>query len=216
MNNLVKIGIGILLVPLCVAFTISISHSISKWDFTEKSQLIFFGGVLTYFVLHLLFLRPVFVHVIGHEMTHALWALVFGGRVKSMEVSSEGGNVVVDKTNFIITLAPYFFPIYTIILIALYFLIKPEYLPYIVFFIGFTWSFHIMLTIYSLRVKQTDFKESGFLFSLTFVYLMNIFILSLILALISPNTIKLDEFLKDGIHILSQLFKYISANIKVK
>ncbi|MEK6646184.1 MAG: hypothetical protein AABY84_05895 [Candidatus Firestonebacteria bacterium] len=216
MNKLVKIIIGIILLFLCIAFTVSLSHSIAKWDFTEKSQLIFFGGVVTYFILHLLFLRPIFVHVIGHEITHALWALVFGGRVKSMEVSSEGGNVVVDKTNFIITLAPYFFPIYTIILIALYFLIKIEYLPYIVFFIGFTWSFHIMLTMYSLRVKQTDFKESGFLFSITFVYLMNIFILSLILALISPNTIKLEQILKNFIDILIQIVYWVVKEVKIK
>ena len=43
---------------------------------------------------------------------------LFGGEVKQMKVSSKGGHVLISKTNFLIALAPYFFPLYAFIVIG--------------------------------------------------------------------------------------------------
>jgi hypothetical protein len=71
------------------------------------------AGAACWIVIFLLLPKPMWIYVFGHELTHALWAWLFGGQVKKMKVSSAGGQVVVSKSNFLIVLAPYFFPLYT-------------------------------------------------------------------------------------------------------
>ena len=56
----------------------------------------------------------------GHELTHALFAVLFGGSVKAFHATERGGQVTVTKSNFLITLAPYFFPLYTFLVLVLY------------------------------------------------------------------------------------------------
>ena len=52
------------------------------------------------------------IYVVGHELTHVVWSWLFGGKVKKFRASSSGGEVVVTKSNFLVALAPYFFPLY--------------------------------------------------------------------------------------------------------
>ena len=60
------------------------------------------------------------LYVFGHELTHALWVWLMGGRVSRFRVGREGGHILTDKNNFLIALAPYFFPLYSILVLALY------------------------------------------------------------------------------------------------
>src|SRR6185436_2345571 len=64
--------------------------------------------------------RPVIIYVFGHELTHVLWVWLMGGRVSKFRVSGEGGHIVTNRTNFLIALAPYFFPLYSLLAIAVY------------------------------------------------------------------------------------------------
>ncbi len=78
------------------------------------------AGAACWLVIFLLLPKPMWIYVFGHELTHALWAWLFGGRVKKMKVTSEGGHVVISKTNFLIVLAPYFFPLYAVMVVAVF------------------------------------------------------------------------------------------------
>ena len=60
------------------------------------------------------------LYVFGHELTHAIWTWLMGGKVSQFRVSRVGGYVVTDTNNFWISLAPYFFPIYSILALLLY------------------------------------------------------------------------------------------------
>ncbi len=122
------------------------------------------------------------LYVFGHELTHALWAWLFGGRVKKMKVTSGGGHVVITKTNFLITLAPYFFPLYAVIVIAVFaighWLWGWERL--LVFFdllLGAAYAFHVTLTIHTLQTQQSDITSQGYLFSGVVIFLGNAIIL---------------------------------------
>jgi len=44
--------------------------------------------------------RPVIIYVFGHELTHVLWVWLMGGRVSKFRVSSDGGHIVTNRTNF--------------------------------------------------------------------------------------------------------------------
>lgn len=123
--------------------------------------------------------------------------LFLGGRIKSLLVSREGGQVTLSKTNFFIALAPYFFPIYTFLILPIYFIAAPKFYSVLAFFVGFTLAFHIGLTLHSLRDQQSDIVQVGTYFSLSFVYFMNILVLAIIISVISPEVMTLVEFFKE-------------------
>jgi hypothetical protein len=136
--------------------------------------------------------RPILIYVFGHELTHAVWVWLMGGRVSRFRVSNEGGHVVTSKANFWIALAPYFFPIYSILTIGIYgllslFLNMQPYGRLLYAVIGATWAFHFTFTCWMITKNQTDLSDQGTFFSLVMIYLMNLFLLSAMLILASPQ-----------------------------
>lgn len=118
-------------------------------------------------------------YVLGHELTHAFWALLMGARVSRLRVSARGGSVTVSKSNWIITLAPYFFPFYTMLVLFLVFVLGifidlHPYQPLTLALIGLTYAFHITFTLSILAIRQPDIQEHGRLFSYTTIILLNI------------------------------------------
>ncbi len=115
-----------------------------------------------------------------------------GGRVSRLRVTREGGHVVTSKANFWIALAPYFFPIYSILAIGIYgvlslFLNVQPYGRLLYAVIGATWAFHFTFTCWMIPKNQTDLSDQGTFFSLVMIYLMNLLLLSVMLVLASPQ-----------------------------
>jgi hypothetical protein len=134
--------------------------------------------------------HPVRMYVLGHELTHALWGLLFGARPSDVRVSETGGSVKLTKSNFLITLAPYFFPFYTFVVVVVALVtsafVKPlPFLPLWMFLIGFTWAFHFLFTLETLTQRQPDVKLYGRIFSWVFIYLVNV---ALILVWMAATT----------------------------
>jgi hypothetical protein len=118
------------------------------------------------------------IYVFGHELTHALWTWLFGGEVKKMKVSSKGGHVMISKTNFLIALAPYFFPLYAVLVIAVFAVgnLIWNWHGYLVWFhllLGAAYAFHVSLTIHVLQTQQSDITSQGYLFSAVVIFLGN-------------------------------------------
>ncbi len=130
------------------------------------------------------------LYVVGHELTHAVWAMAFGGRVRKFKATAKGGHVVVTKSNLFITLSPYFFPLYSV-LWTLVFLIghacfdwSPA-LPWFHFGLGITYAFHVTLTICILQIRQPDLESEGWLFSAVIIWLGNALTLLVALPLLT-------------------------------
>ena len=110
------------------------------------------------------------LYVLGHEFTHALAAMLAGGKVSAFQVSAKGGHVVTDRVNWWITLSPYFVPIYALIWMALWLTVDfchplKAWQPILYFGIGVFWCFHLTFTVSMLHLGQTDLSGQGIVFS---------------------------------------------------
>src|SRR5262249_14410749 len=119
----VKFIFAIFLLPICGVLTPTFFTAFARATVTQGlgagEEFWFFSlGALLWLIAFFGLPRPILIYVFGHELTHALWVWLMGGRVSRFRVSSDGGHVITTKANFWIALAPYFFPIYSILTIA--------------------------------------------------------------------------------------------------
>src|SRR6266480_7559806 len=147
----VKTLIAVLLLPLSIGATRALVRVLRDSGGADAVWVAMLAGAACWLVIFLLLPKPMCVYVFGHELTHALWTWLFGGRVKKFKATSEGGHVVVSKNNFLITLAPYFFPLY-VAMVVLVFLAGHliwSWTRYAVWFhllVGAAYAFHVTLT----------------------------------------------------------------------
>jgi len=193
-----KLLIAVLLLPACVALTITGWQLARQLSFaphalTDRTLWAFAAGYGLWLVVSATLPKPMRTYVLGHELTHALWALLMGARVGGLKVKKTGGQVRTSKINWFITLAPYFFPFYAMLFIALFFLAHAiwhfDHFLWILFFlVGLGWSFHVTFTLMMLlTVKQTDVTSQGVLFSAVVIYFMNLLVMILTATALSHS-----------------------------
>ncbi len=167
------------------------STSLHKFWLTEEFWFFSLGCVLwliTFFGLS----RPVTLYVFGHELTHALWVWLMGGRVSRFQVNRDGGQIETDTSNFWIALAPYFYPVYAIFLILLYgalgMVVDLEPYRRVLFaLVGAAWGFHATFTCWMIPKGQSDLKEHGTFFSLVVIFTLNLFVLTILFVAACPT-----------------------------
>ena len=184
-----KVLIGLLLLPVAAAASIAFAGQLRAIEEFQGSPAYFLNGVVIYLIMHLVLYKPNYFYVLGHEIAHALATFVCGGQVRSFHVSSRGGGVLTTKSNFFIALFPYFFPTYTLFFWLVYFLFSlfrdvSSFTPHFVFLVGFSLTLHLVMTVDSLKVKQADIFKTGYLFSVSLIYILNIFLVSSILSVV--------------------------------
>jgi hypothetical protein len=182
-----KIIFGILLLWLGASVVCVLYQTLPLIPWIQKEPAAFMGGFVVYLLIHFLLYKPVFSHVLAHELTHALAAVMMGGKVSSLEASDKGGNTVVNKSHVFICLAPYVFPFYTAVTLLFYLVAAEPHRIYFIALMGFTYAFHIVLTIYSLSHHQPDLQEGGVVFSLIFILAGNLVIFLLLVCLVCPK-----------------------------
>src|SRR6516162_148722 len=189
--------IAIFLVPpayvLTRAFFSSFSHATVHHAFWLSEEFWFFAlGAIIWFIAFFGLPKPILLYVFGHELTHILWVWLMAGRVTRFKISRAGGHIVTDTNNFWISLAPYFFPIYSILVLLFYagvgsFVDLEPYRRWLYGLVGFTWAFHATFTVWMLWNGQTDLIEHGTFFSMMVIYLMNFLVLSILLITASRD-----------------------------
>ncbi len=187
-----KFLIAILLLPVCAGATMALGAVLRACGGADTIWIPFLGGAACWCVIFFLLPKPMWIYVFGHELTHALWAWLFGGRVKKMKVTSKGGHVIITKTNFLITLAPYFFPLYAVIVIGVFALGHwiwgwEHLFVFFVLLLGAAYAFHVSLTIHALQTQQSDITSQGYLFSGVVIFLANVVILLLGIPLLTQK-----------------------------
>jgi hypothetical protein len=202
-NRALKIAFGVMLIPVCLGFTVQLAAIVTSITYKRDAPYYFVLGGFAYLTAHILFKKPILAYVFGHELTHALFAVLFGGSVRSFHASDRGGRVTITKSNFVITLAPYFFPLYTFVALLFYWLAGAANVRgaegWLVFLSGATYSFHLALTLAFLRTDQDDIKEQGALFSYPLIYLFNMIFVAFLLRVLMAENMNYLRFLGGGI-----------------
>ena len=212
----VKFIFAIFLLPICGVLTQTFFTVFARATVTQRlwagEEFWFFSlGAVLWLIAFFGLPRPILIYVFGHELTHALWVWLMGGRVSQFRVGPDGGHVITSKANFWIALAPYFFPIYSILTIAIYgglslFLNVQPYGRLLYAVIGATWAFHLTFTCWMIPKNQTDLTDQGTFFSLVVIYLMNLSLLSVMLILASRQ-ITFESF---GADLLTNLGNFVT------
>jgi hypothetical protein len=188
----IKFIVAVLLLPVCAGAAMALGKVLSASGGADTTWIPFLAGAACWMVIFIFLPKPLWIYVFGHELTHALWTWLFGGRVKKLKVTSNGGHVVVSKTNFVIALAPCFFPLYAFFVIAIFALGHRiwDWHGYFVYFhllVGAAYAFHVTLTWHALQTRQTDITSQGYLFSAAIIFLGNVGILLLGIPLLTAK-----------------------------
>ena len=194
MANFLRMLLGVALLPMCWgvvrAFCDSVVAAAGESGGITAESIALLGGMLAFALCWMSVPHPVKTYVLGHELTHAIWGLLFGAVPSRLRISESGGSVNLTKSNMLITLAPYFFPFYTFVVviaaIVTYAFFRPlPWLPLWMFMVGFTWAFHVLFTIETLAQRQPDVKLYGRIFSWVFIFLANVALVLVFLAAVT-------------------------------
>lgn len=214
-KRIIKLILAILLIPLCLGLLKGFLTQFSFFGSLTAHKLFFLGGFGVYLIIQILFFKPMRIYIFGHELTHAIGALLCGSKIKQFKVNKKGGSLSVSKSNFFISLVPYFFPLYTALIVLSYFVVKQftnidPFTQWFMFAIGFSLSFHLALTLHAILEGQPDIKKTGIIFSLVLILIVNIIVIELILKLISPASISLDNFFNETVSVTGNIILWVS------
>ena len=217
----VKFIVALFLLPICGILSQTFFTSFARATVAERlwagEEFWFFSlGAVLWLIAFFGLPRPVVLYVFAHELTHALWVWMMGGRVSRFKVTRQGGHILTDKNNFLIALAPYFFPLYSILVIALYgaFSLFFNLQPYgrlLYALVGVTWAFHFTFTGWMIPKNQSDLSDNGTVFSLVVIYLINLILLSTLLIIASPHL----TFASFGHDLMRNLENFSHALVKL-
>jgi hypothetical protein len=187
-----KTVIAIVLLPACIGAASALWMVLRRSGSADTTWVPFLAGAACWIVIYLLLPRPMLIYVFGHELTHAVWTWLCGGRVKKFKTSSSGGHVVITKSNFLIALAPYFFPLYAVLVVGVFVtghLIWnwQQFLVWFHLLLGAAYAFHVTLTAHVLQTRQSDITSQGYLFSGVIIFLGNIMVLLIGIPLLAAK-----------------------------
>ncbi|MFH0938078.1 MAG: hypothetical protein V1899_02180 [Planctomycetota bacterium] len=202
--RILKFFTALALIPICVGLTLGAhDHFLSAWahlNFTIHGPGLMLKwlaiGAASFIGLVVLIWRPMLLYIFGHEITHALATWLCLGKISNLSASTTGGQITTSKSNTFIRLAPYSVPLYALLIVLLYYALNSwwrpldDYTHWLAFGLGFLYTFHVGFSLWSLRRNQPDLKTDGWLFSLTLIYLANLFVFVMLLTFVMERNIQ--------------------------
>ncbi len=119
--------------------------------------------------------RNSFFLTFEHELTHLIFSLLTLSKVKAFYSGEGRGFVKITRSNFLVSLAPYFFPTLSFFLLPLKLLIKPSLAWLFSALLGASFGYHIASNFKEINPSQPDLRQHGILFSLLAVAFFQIF-----------------------------------------
>jgi hypothetical protein len=178
MPKWIKLLVGLALLPVALGVTRALGRVLAVSGRAEAVWLATLAGAALWLAVLWLLPKPTRLYVFGHELTHALWAWAFGAKVQGLKAGARGGQVTVSRSNFLVALAPYFFPVYALLVVAGFVLggLVWDWRGQEVWFhllLGAAYAFHMTFTVEALQTSQSDLAGQGYFFSIVVIWLGN-------------------------------------------
>ncbi len=163
--GLTKFILGVSLLPFVYGVSLALLKELSLIEATARAYL--WAGVAALVIIHLLIWEPAIIYAKGHKILEVVFKF-FKPLVK---------------------VAPYLLPIYTIVLFLFYLLLSvmvksSDLIYYFAFLFSFSTTMHLVFSAKTLRSKKGDFLKGNYIFGFSFVYIMNLIILSFFISII--------------------------------
>lgn len=201
------------------------SYRILKTSELPPQSLTFAVGFAAFLIFWRIFKRKLqVICTFEHEITHLLFGLLFLKIPKGFKVTMhEGGHIKLSGSNFLIYLAPYFFPTVSYIILLFLFFIPPAYYSIFYGILGASLAFHLVSTWSELHLKQTDLQKSGMIFSFIFLPVANLIFYGALIVLIFGKPNDFLNFWKIGANesfnflsiIISEMLRNSSTNFSL-
>jgi hypothetical protein len=176
---------------IALSFLPALILSYRYFDFYQK-EFYFFGAGIAFFWIIAFTVGSTVRHqiqIIAHELTHTLFALLTLHFVKKIRLNPDGSGGSMQLSghgNWLIILAPYFFPLFA----AIYMLLMPtlldwtqnHWLIYAVF--GYLTAYYWETVLSQVHREQSDIIRCGYLFSAIIIVCFNLFINGAIFAFV--------------------------------
>jgi len=189
MNKLLRNACRLLMSALLLLVTLAVVQALIRfpWEF-DRRRLVMplaagFGAGLLFFIL---VSRLLVLYVFGHELTHWLAAKLFMRKTGPFRVGRARGSVAIERPNIWIVLAPYFIPVYALMVLGAYGITdfcwpaRPDWLvPATAAAVGVAYAFHLRLTVFALSREQSDLGNHGRMLSFAVIVLGNVLLLYL-------------------------------------
>jgi len=154
-----------------------------------------------------------FFGVFEHEFAHLVMGLLMFQKPEAFFATATRGHVRVGGKNFLVDLAPYYFPTFSIILLLVFPLLKESSYPAYFAVLGFMTGYHLLSKMIDFKFYQGDIKVSGKAFSVFFCLFAGLLTFGFIFAFVVGGYRGGWEFLKAGVpeagRLLSLGYKYL-------
>lgn len=161
------------------------------------------------------------MQVISHELTHTFFAYLTlhnAGRIRLNPDGSGGSMQLNGHGNWLISLAPYFFPLFAFFYMLLMpYLLKVSDNNWVVYAIlGYFLAYHWLVVLTQVHPRQTDLSQVGFIFSGIVIVGANLFSNGIVLAFASKSWDGVFTFLrlvqKLNVEHAQKIYALIAAN----
>lgn len=171
------------------------------------SEYIFFGvsTIVFYFLMTRYGGRRLsFIQTFTHELIHSLFVWASLGNVTEFHLKEKSGYIMSDRSNIPMTLAPYFFPLYTILLLSIRPGILQSYYPYFDIIGGLSFAFYLNMIKNQTGLWQTDIKSVDW--RLSYPFLISMVFLCCYLVIESLHSSLWNALINFGLFIWSLIF----------
>lgn len=150
------------------------------------------------------------MQILAHELTHSFFALITFHKVEHIRLDPEGSGGEMGfkgEGNWLIIIAPYFFPLFGMI-----FMIMMSLLPANLIFngiLGYFLGYHTDTVASQIHEKQTDLPKVGYLFCLVFLPGANLWVIGSFLAFNSRGWSGLGLYFDLINHLNAQYARYV-------
>lgn len=149
----------VLLIATCLVILV---HNRMIWYSWYSAGRAYYLLILPSIILYIALLsrRLTFLENLIHELTHMLFAAITFQKIRGLYVTSTSGvvDILSDRRSTLVTLAPYFFPLLTILLLCFFALVEFQFSRQIVL-ISYLW--YMISTIKHLLKRTGELSSTG-------------------------------------------------------